>query len=603
MGAAVIAPALVVLAIALPWMTLLPLHGGAAVLAHAITLVAACHGAGLLVARAAGQRFASPLLVIPWGIAAMIGLSGVAIVAHAGTLATHAVMVFGFAAVHTGSLGLAFGAHAARVRDRLAGPRLWLYPAALLAALGALAVLGAAGDPTAQPFDDEGHVLAQLRRLLDTGLLGDPIGYPRRAQLGAQVALAAVASGAGDGFARIVEPLAQVLALGLAVSRIRARDASSALWAMLLITAAYGLALAPVDLLPCWTAVALIVALYAMLSEAEPAALPLALTAGALLALRYELAPIALAALGVAWWRRRDDHRATSILIGGAFAVAFPFLVARLVAWRSVPALVHEALAPPAQAAFVLRVLLAAVIAAPAALILRLVLPQSRGLRLAGAATAIALAAILARVTGAGAYSLRLLWPIAIAFAITLVVELVRARWAGTAALITALVLCLLIYEGREAPGRLRWARRAANAASNIEALQRPPAEPADAYRELLAGVPDHSTVVVWVHEPERLDYARLRILDLRTPAGARLRSFRWDRRAAKLAPMLDAIDATFLLLERDDAHVRRTRSDLLYRFLCQTGAPICADELEAIALDHPILAQRANLVLVALKP
>ncbi|MEO7734219.1 MAG: hypothetical protein ABIY55_24865, partial [Kofleriaceae bacterium] len=549
MGAAVMASALVVLAIALPWVTLLPLHGAAAALAHAITLVAATHGAGLVVARLSGQRRASPLLVVPWGLAALIGLSGLAMVCHAGTLAIHAVLVFGFAAVHTGSLGLGFREHVAWVGERLAGPRLWLFPAALLGALGALAVLGAAGDLPVQPFDDEGHVLAQLRRLLDTGMLGDPIGYPRRAQLGAQIALAAIASGAGDGFARIVEPLAQVLALGLAVSRIRARDASSALWAMLLITAAFGLALAPVDPLPCWTAVVLLVALYSMLSEAEPAPLPLAITAGALLAVRYELAPIALAALATAWWRRRDDHRATSILIGAAFAVAFPFLVARMVAWRSVSPLAHAALAPPAQAAFVLRALLAAVIAVPAAAILRLVLPDSRGVRIAGLATAIALAAMIARLTGAGAYSLRMAWPIALAFVITLVVELVRARTASTGTLITAFVLCLLIYEGREAPGRLRWSRRLASAAANLEVLQRPPAEPADAYSALLAGVPAGSRVAVWVNEPERLDYARLRIFDLRTPAGARLRTFRWARHDARLAPLLAALEVSYLLL------------------------------------------------------
>jgi hypothetical protein len=106
--AAVIASGLVVAAIALPWLILLPLHGAAAVLAHAITLVAAFHGAGLVVARLAGRCAVAPLLVIQWGIAALIGLSGIAIVLHAGTLTTHAVLVFGAAALHTGSLGLNF---------------------------------------------------------------------------------------------------------------------------------------------------------------------------------------------------------------------------------------------------------------------------------------------------------------------------------------------------------------------------------------------------------------------------------------------------------------------------------------------------------------
>ena len=108
----------------------------------------------------------------------------------------------------------------------------------------------------------------------------------------------------------------------------------------------------------------------------------------------------------------------------------------------------------------------------------------------------------------------------------------------------------------------------------------------------------------MWVSEPERLDYARLHIFDLRTPAGARLRAFRWARHDSQLAPLLAALDVSYLLLERDDAHVQRTQRDLLYRWLCAAPAPaICADDLEAIALAHPIVARQANLALVALKP
>jgi len=599
--AAVIAPALAILAIAVPWLTLLPLHGGLAVLAHAITLVAAFHGAGLVVARATGQRVGSPLLIVQWGTAALIGLSGLATALHVGTLALHAVLVFGFAAVHTGSLGLGFAGHTARIADRLSGPRTWLIPAALLAGLGLLAVLGAAGDAVVRPFDDEGHVVAQLRRLLDTGQLGDPIGYPRHAQLGGQLALAALASGAGDSFARTVEPLALVLALGLVLSRIRARDAGAALWAMLAITTAFGLALAPLDPLPCWTAVGLCLALYTMLSEAEPPTLALAITAGALVTVRYELAPIAAVCVVAAWWRRRSDHRATAILIGAVFAVAFPFLVARMIAWRSVPADAHRALASPAQLAFVLRALLGAAIAAPLALVLRLALPGSRAVRIAALASAVALGGMLAHATGAGAYSLRLAWPIAIAFALVLIVELARTRATGPAALLPVLVLLVLVLEGRDAPGRLRWWRRLTTATENLDALRRPPAEPADPYAELLATVPSGATVAVWVNDPERLDYARLRLFDLRTPAGARLREFRWGPHASRFEPLLAALAAQFVLIERDDAHVQRTQSDLLYRALCQTPRPVCADDLEALALVHPVVARQANLTLIEL--
>ncbi len=624
-----IAAGLVGAAIALPWLTLLPVHGIAAVLAHAFTLIAAFHGAGLAVARLAHQRDASPWLVVPWGIAALCGLSGIAIAAGLGTLAGHTALVFGFAAVHTGSLVVGFARYAGLARGGLAGPRTWLVPAALLATLGTLAVLGAAGETLARPFDDEGHVLAQLRRVLDTGALADPIGYPRRAELGGQIALAAVAAGAGDVWARLVEPLALVLALGLAASRLRARDPSSALWTTLLIATAFGLALAPTDPLPCWTAVVLTVALYAMLCEAEPPpALPLAITAGALIALRYELAPIAAVAMIAAWWPRRADHRRTAILAGGVLAVGVPFLVARMVAWRTVPPIAHAALAQPREAALSVRLLLAAAIAAPAAFVLQLALPERRT-RWVRIATAVALGALGARVTGTGPYALRLAWPIAIAFAITLVIELARNRSAGPslgsslgpslgsslgpslgsslgpAALVTSLLLGVFLYEGREAPGRLRWSRRLATAATNLDTLdilRPPPTGAAERYAELLASVPPGATVAVWIAEPERLDYARHRFVDLRTPAGARLREFRWPAHASPLAPLLSQLPAAFLLIEADDAHVQRVQSDLLYRFLCWTARPICEDDLEAIASSHPIAAQRDNLRLVDLR-
>jgi hypothetical protein len=439
--------------------------------------------------------------------------------------------------------------------------------------------------------------------VLDTGALGDPIGYPRSAQLGAQIAFGAVASGAGDGAARIVEALGLVLALGLAVARIRARDPSAALWAVVLVATAFALALAPTDPLPCWSAVGLIVALYTMLGEAEPApALPLAITAGALIALRHELAPIAAVAVITAWWQKRGDRPRTAVLLGGVAVVVLPFLVARMLAWRSVPHLTHAAIAGPPQAALALRLVLTAAIAAPAACVLRLVLTESRALRTAGLATAVALAAIVAHATGAGPYALRLAWPIAIGFAITLVIELARSRGLGPTALIASLVLCVLISEGREAPGRLRWSRRMATAAGNIEYVLRPPGGNATPYAALLAQVPPGATVAVWVNEPERLDYASHRFLDLRTPALARLREFRWTAHPPQFAPLLTQLSAAYLLIEADDAHVLRTQTDLLYRFVCHTARPICADDLEAIALDHPVIAERAGVRLVDLR-
>lgn len=588
-------------AIALPWLTLLPVHGIAAVLGHACTLLAAMHGAGLVIARLASCPSASPWLIIQWGIAALIGLSGLMIVAAAGTLAGHAVLVYGFAAVHTGSLGLRFTANASRLDAALTESRAWVAPVIALAALAAIAVLGAAGSALPQPFDDDGHLLAQLRRVFDTGALGDPLGYPRRSQLGAQVALSAIASGAGDGGARLVEPLAQLLTFALMIARIRARDATTALWAVLLIVAGFGLALAPIDPLPCWTAVGLCGALYAMLGEPEPApVLPLAITAGALLALRDELAPIAVIALVSAWWPQRADHRRTARLIGGALAIALPFVIARALAWRSVPAIAHAALATPRQHALFARLAIAAAIAVPSAYVLQLILPASRGVRWAAIATAVALGALAGQLTGAGAYAHRMTWPIAIAFMVAIAIELARSRWSGPAALITSLALCVLLLEGRDAPGRLRWSRRMTELVTGIGAVQRPPGPGAEPYGAVLAGAPRGSTVAVWVSEPERLDYARYRIYDLRTPAGARLRGI-GARRGPRLADVLSAVSASYLLLEADDARVPQVRRDVIVRLVCDAWPAGCTDELDDLARRHRVVAQRAGVQLIEL--
>jgi hypothetical protein len=291
------------------------------------------------------------------------------------------------------------------------------------------------------------------------------------------------------------------------------------------------------------------------------------------------------------------------VIVGGALAAVLPFVVARVQAWHSIPAIVHAIVSRPPQAPLAVRLLIAVAVAVPAALVLRVVVPDRRGLRAAATPTAIALGAVAGHLTAAGAYSQRLAWPIAIAFGIILVIELARSAWSGPTAPVTMLVLGLLIYEGREARGRLRLSRRIPALMHGIDALRHPPGRGADPYREVLASVPAGATVAVWVAEPERLDYARHRIVDLRTPMAGRLRVQRWGAHASKLDQVLAALQASFLLVEGDDAQVQRTQTDLLYRLVCATPKPGCADDLEAIALTHRIAAHRDNLQLVDLRP
>ena len=149
--------------------------------------------------------------------------------------------------------------------------------------------------------------------------------------------------------------------------------------------------------------------------------------------------------------------------------------------------------------------------------------------------------------------------------------------------------------------GRRHWSTRLASAAGDITYLRRPPAAASPPYAPLLAGVPAGATVAIWVAEPERLDYARHRIVDLRAPATARLRDHRWLPHASTAAPLLTALAADYLLIEADDARVLRTQTDLFYRWLCRTWQPICDDDLEAIARDHRVVAERAGVRLVDL--
>jgi len=301
-----------------------------------------------------------------------------------------------------------------------------------------------------------------------------------------------------------------------------------------------------------------------------------------------------------AWWRRRGDHRNTTALLGGALAVVAPFVVARAIAWRSVPAIAASVLGPPPQAPVAVRLLVAAAIAVPAAFVLRLALPERR-LRTAATATAAALGAIAAHLTAAGLYSQRLAWPIAIAFAITLVIELVRSRWSGPSALITLLVLCLIIYEGREAPGRLRWSHRVEASASDIDALRCPAGEDADPYRGILARIPAGATVAVWVTEPQRLDYVRHRIIDLRVPAGAHLR----ERRTAhpsRLVALLAQLSAAYLLVESDRTHADAAEGSRLSRFICGLPLASCTDELEAVVQGHHVVSENRGVRLVDLR-
>ena len=525
-----------------PWLTLLPIDGPFAVLTQALVVVAAFHGAGLVVAQLA-RRAIHPLLAVQVGIAALIALGGLATALGRFTLATQVIALYGFAAVHTAAIGLRFATYRESLASLRPSRRSWLVPALLLAALASFHILGAAGDLGARPFDDDGHVLAQLQRLRETGALADAIGYPRAAQLGGQLVLDAIATVATDVHAfRIAEAIAFVLALGLAFSRAKPHDTTTGLWILLVVLGAVAFTFVPDDPATAWTAVGLILALHALVADDLPALL-IGLVAGALVTLRFELAPIAGAAVVAAWWPQRSAHRRTLWLVIGMLAVVLPFAIARIAAWSSIPEPAH-ALLLPARGPTVARLAIATVIAIPAiGLVLAVV--ADRGLRWLFIAAVLAASGIVAQLTGDRPYAIRFLWPIGVACVLVVAIEVVRGKKLAVAALLISLAIAVVVTEAQIATGRFRWTRRSVDITEHVEYLRHASDAPiTGGYSALLDRVPAGFTVAIWIARPERLDYTRHRIIDLRSPRAAHLRS-----RLTKLAV---AVEAAYLLVETD---------------------------------------------------
>lgn len=591
--------ALVAIALA-PWLTLVPIGGPFAVLAQALVVIAAFHGAGIVVAQLA-KRTLHPVLAVQVGLATLIGLGGLATVLGMFTLATQAILLYGFAAVHTAVIGLRFATYRKAFAELQPSRRSWLVPALVLGAIAALHVIGAAGDLGARPFDDDGHVLAQLQRLRDTGALADAIGYPRGSQLGGQLILDAIATAGGDVHAfRVAEAIAFALALGLAFSRTRPHDTTTGLWVLLVVLGAAAFAFVPDDPATAWTAIGLVIALHALIADDGPV-LPIGLAAGALVTLRFELAPIAAAAVVAAWWPQRDQHRRTLWLVVGMLVVVLPFAIARITAWSSVPASVHELLLP-ARGSLVAKVVIAAGIAT-AGTTLVLAFIRDRGLRWVFIAAAVAVAGIVAKLTGDPPYAIRFLWPIGIACVLVVAIEIVRGKKLAIASLLISLAIAVLVTEAQIATGRTRWTRRAIDLVGNVEYTRHAGDAPTiGGYNGILREAPAGSTVAIWIARPERLDYADHHIIDLRTPRVARLRVHRWGRHRSPLAELVVAAGVQYLLIEADDRHLARL-ADADYRTACTTRIAACDDDLEAIATRGRVVATAPGLRLVALQP
>jgi hypothetical protein len=521
-------------AIALPWLALIAPAGAVSVGLHAIAIIAAFHGWGLAIARAC-RRDPGAWLAIAWGLAGVVALAGLAIALGVYTARVQWAIVLLGLVIHSGVLAM---------RLRAPSPRWPMLPALLVAALAVVHVLGAAGDVGARPFDDDGNLLGQIARLLDTGGLADGIGYPRTSQLGGHAALASLAAIAGDlRFARMIDALGLAVFLALACARIRVRDAATGIWACLLIVTVSALPIAHAEATPMWLVAALALALFATLEDAtdDPrSAIPVALVAGALVALRTELAPIAVVAIAGAWWERRG--RMLLALAGIALVVVAPYALARQLA---------EPIASGGSTVARAAGVVAIAVPASALLLLPFGGDRSRAQRSAAWATA----AGLAGVALSGGYASQFLWPIALAYIAKLVVELARGDAAPPAtAFVVALLAAVWIYDGRDTAGRARWSHRYSDLVFGIDYLHgvgdRAPA--GGSYDRALAAIPDGATVAVWVARPEQLDYHAHAIVDLRTPRWAHLR--KPDDAHHELAALIAKTGADYLVVEHDDA-------------------------------------------------
>lgn len=582
----------------LPWVSLLPVHGALGFALAMLAVVASLHGWGLLVKRLANIEDAPAALVVHWGLAAVLALTGLAMMLHVLGHTTQMVLVIAGLALHTALTLLA--------RKPLALPpdaRYWLLPAIALVCVAAFHVLGSAGDVTSSPFDDDGSLPAQLQRLAQTGTLGDPIGFARDAQLGGHVAISALATALGGAqWFRAVDALGFALLLWLALAQLRPRTQAASLWAMLLVFVAASYPSVAADATPRWLATSLLLALFVTFEryaspEDDRLLWPLGLLAAAASVLRSELIPVAAAIIGAAGLLaigRSGGRRRLVALLAVPLAAMLPFLVARIAARSSVPSAAITALVRDHGVLVPLLIFIGLLVVA----IWGALVTSSGPRRWIAIAALAGIAGIVSQLTGARPYATQLLWPIVVSAGLAIGLGALRTETIDLrgAALVLSLLAAALIYDGRDIPGRVRWSRRYTELASGIEYLRHayPAPAPTDPYGSLLAQVPADATVAVWVARPELLRYATHRFLDLRGPRGA-----------ARRSTVLRALAPDYLLFEDDHLPAERARRDLFYRLACPEGgtAAFCLDDLQSLAANHPVVATEGTVSLVRLRP
>jgi hypothetical protein len=601
MGAPLIARLLAAIAILAPWLVWLPSVRGplAVVLAGSLALLGAFHGWGRLVARVIGRHDVSAALAMWWGLALVVALAGIAIALHHYDAR---LLVIGGTIAHSAELALAFAATAEAIEVALHWERLrfWVIPVAMVVVLAVAHVLGAAGANDTRPFDDDGQVIAQVKRLLDTGALADPIGYARGSQLGGHVALCGLTGAFADISAvRMIDAVGFVMLLVLALALLRPRDAASAMWAVLLVLLASAVTIKWTELAPLWIAAGLLVALHASLDELG-AELAVALLAGAAIALRGELIAPALVLVAAAWWQNRRDRTRTIAIVLAVIVAVFPYLIASALAWSRVDPTAH-ALLQPSHGPLAGRFALFALVTLATTPVLLLPFHELGSTRLSWLAVAFAtgVATVASQLGAERPFATPYLWVFAIAGVIVLAIELAGRADVPRVALVLALLACVIVDDARTTRGRYAWHARYFELFENAEQLRNAAPTADDGYAAILAAVPAGERVAVWVQRPDTLDYARHDIVDLRTPRSARLRAT--EAADTHLDRLVAASRAHWLLVEPDDSVKQRANDSTLYAALCWHAFPWCSDSLDALAFRHHVVAERDGAQLIAL--
>lgn len=595
MGAArsLSARVVVALAIGVPWLAFVqPTHVIWRALLVTLLLVASFHGWGLGLA-AVIRRRADPVIAVAWGIALVAAVLGGAMAASLRVQLP--LLVIGLV-LHGTLLAVRFREATSAVETALRSDacRWWIAPAILVAAIGAVHVLGAAGAVTLRPFDDDGHVLAQVRRLLDTGTLADAVGYARASQLGASVAFGGLAAALGDlVFVRVVDALGFVLVLVLVCRAIRVRDAATSLGAGIVIVTLAVIALRWPDPSPLWLPIALALAL-AQTVEVDVAdaamLMPAGLLAGALTALRLEWMPFAVILAAAAWRPRAHPHSRlvrAGVLLAAMLFVTMPYLFARVTAWSRLTEAV-TAMVVPARRRFALAALIVAVVVAVA----RLLLGRASWLvRWSTFAMIASLVCVLCEVTSTPPYYSTYVWPLVAATMLILFVDAASREATHVSGLLLVLATAAVLfgYEARLAHSRDRITTRYGELVADLEfarsAHVREATDPD--YRRLLALVPG-ARVAIWVVRPEQIDYANHAIVDLRVPRLARRRARPWQPdNVDSIIKVLRAMRLRYLLVEDDGAAQRYPEENPVADALCGEH---CVDALARLLATQRLL-------------